>query len=155
MNLETTYLGLQLAHPVIAGASPLSATLDGIRRLEDGGAAAIVTASLYEGEILADEEALEAALIVGAESHPEVTSYLPPLCGCRRPQAGHVEMVRRAVESVSVPVIASLNAMTREGWVGIAPDLQAAGAAAIELNFFYLPTDPAETPADEIGRAHV
>jgi len=148
MNLETTYLGLQLAHPVIAGASPLSATLDGIRRLEDGGAAAIVTASLYEGEILADEEALEAALIVGAESHPEVTSYLPPLCGCRRPQAGHVEMVRRAVESVSVPVIASLNAMTREGWVGIAPDLQAAGAAAIELNFFYLPTDPAETPAD-------
>ena len=144
VNLETTYLGLNLAHPVIAGASTLSATVDGIRRLEDAGAAAIVTASVYEDELVAEEHALEAALTVGAESHPEVTSYLPPLCGCRGPLAGHVETIRRAAESVSVPVIASLNATTRDGWVGIAVDLQSAGAAALELNIFRAPLDSRE-----------
>ncbi|MDX3966870.1 MAG: dihydroorotate dehydrogenase-like protein [Bradyrhizobium sp.] len=148
MNLETTYLGLTLAHPVIASASPLSATLDGIRRLEDAGAAAIVTASLFEEELVAEEQALEAAMIIGAESHPEVTSYLPPLCGCRSPLAGHLETIRRAAESVRVPLIASLSATTREGWIGMAADLQAAGAAAIELNLFHVPTDPAEAAAD-------
>lgn len=148
MNLEATYLGLTLAHPVIASASPLSATLDGIRRLEDAGAAAIVTASLYEEEILAEEDALEAALTIGAESHPEVTSYLPPLCGCRSPLAGHIETVRRAAESVQVPLIASLSATTRVGWIGMAADLQGAGAAAIELNLFHVPADPAEAGAD-------
>lgn len=148
MNLDTMYLGLTLAHPVIAGASPLSATLDGIRRLEDAGAAAIVTASLFEEELVAEEQALEAAVTVGAESHPEVTHYLPPLCGCRSPLAGHLETIRRAAERVRVPLIASLNATTREGWIGMAADLQAAGAAAIELNLFHVPTDPAETSAD-------
>ena len=148
MNLQTTYLGLHLAHPVIASASPLSATLDGIRRLEDAGAAAIVAASLYEEEVLAEEDALEAAMTIGAESHPEVTSYLPPLCGCRGPLVAHVEMIRRAAESVSVPLIASLNGTTREGWIGMAADLQAAGAAALELNLFHVPTDPSETSAD-------
>jgi dihydroorotate dehydrogenase (fumarate) len=148
MNLETTYLGLKLAHPVIAGASSLSATRDGILRLEDAGAAAIVTASLYEEEILAGEEALEAGRIIGAESHPEVTSYLPPLCGCRGPQSAHVEMVRRAAESVAVPLIASLNAITPKGWTDLAVDLQAAGAAAIEINLHRIPTDAAESSAD-------
>lgn len=148
MNLETTYIALPLAHPVIAGASPLSATLDGIRRLEDAGAAAVVTASLYEEELVAEEKALDAAGTVGAESHPEVTHYLPPLCGCRSPLAGHLETIRRAAESVSVPVIASVNATTRAGWIAMAADLQAAGAAAIELNLFHVPTDPAEASAD-------
>lgn len=151
MNLETTYLGLPLAHPVIAAASPLSATLDGIRRLEDAGAAAIVTASLYEEEVTGEDEALESGRLVGAESHPEATSYLPPLCGRRSPLAAHVEMVRRAAESVSVPLIASLNATTRDGWTGMAADLEAAGAAAIELNLFRVATDPAETSANVEG----
>lgn len=148
MNLEMTYLGLTLAHPVIAGASPLSATFDGIRRLEDAGAAAVVTASLFEEELVAEEEALDAAGTVGAESHPEVTRYLPPLCGCPGPLAVHLETVRRAAESVAVPLIASLNATTPKGWTGLAADLQAAGAAAIELNIFHVTTDPAETSAD-------
>ena len=148
MNLQTTYLGLSLTHPVIASASPLSATLDGIRRLEDAGAAAVVTASLYEDELLAEQQALEAAETVGAESHPEVTSYLPPLCGCRAPLAAHVETIRRAAASISVPLIASLNGTTREGWIGFAAELEAAGAAAIELNLFHIPTDPAEASAE-------
>jgi len=148
MTLETTYLGLDLAHPVIAGASPLSATLDGVRRLEDAGAAAIVTATVFEAEVVAEEEALEAIAAVGAESHPEVTSYLPPRRGSHAPLAAHVEMVRRAADSLSAPLIASMNATTRESWIRIATDLQAAGAAALELNVFQVATDPAETSAD-------
>jgi dihydroorotate dehydrogenase (fumarate) len=147
MNLQTSYLGLSLCHPVIASASPLSATLDGIRRLEDGGAAAIVAASVYEEEIRQEEAALEAASAIGAESHAGVTSYLPPLPGYRGALAAHVELIRRAAESVSVPLIASLNGTTHEGWTGIAALLQEAGAAALEVNFFHIPTDPQETSA--------
>ena len=148
MKLETTYLGLSLAHPIVAGASPLTATFDGVRRLEDAGAAAIVTASLYEKEILDEEEALEWGRTVGAESHPEVTTYQPPLQGCRTPLEGHLETIRRSAESLSVPLIASLHATTREGWVGMAADLEAAGAAALELNLFAVPTVTDESSAD-------
>ncbi len=131
-----------------ASASPLSATLDGIRRLEDAGAAAIVAASIYEEEVRAEEAAFEAAGEIGAESHAEVTSYLPPLPGYHGALAAHVEMIRRAAESASAPLIASLNATTREGWTSIAADLQQAGAAALELNLFHVPTDPKETSAE-------
>ena len=148
MKLETTYLGLSLAHPIVAGASPLTATFDGVRRLEDAGAAAIVTASLYEKEILDEEEALEWGRTVGAESHPEVTTYQPPLQGCRTPLEGHLETVRRSAESLSVPLIASLHATTREAWVGMAADVESAGAAAIELNLFAVPTATDESSAD-------
>jgi dihydroorotate dehydrogenase (fumarate) len=148
MKLETTYLGLSLAHPVIAGASPLSATFDGVRRLEDGGAAAVVTASIYEEEIAAERAALEAFGVIGAESHPEVTSYLPPQAAATGALVAHLELIRRAADSVSVPVIASLNGITREGWTGIAADLQTAGAAAIELDLFHLAADPGESSAE-------
>jgi dihydroorotate dehydrogenase len=148
MNLETRYLGLSLAHPVIASASPLSATFDGIRRLEDAGAAAIVAASIYEEEIEAQTAALDAFGAIGAESNPEVTGYLPPLPDYPGALAAHLELIRRAVDSISVPLIASLNGITRVGWTGIAADLQAAGAAAIELDLFHLPTDPQETLAE-------
>src|SRR5208283_3834228 len=148
MNLQTNYLGLSLRHPVIASASSLSATLDGIRRLEDGGAAAIVAASVYEEEVRAEEAALQAAGEIGAESHAEVTSYPPPLPGYRGALAAHVEMIRRAAESVSAPLIASLNGITREGWTAIAADLQQAGAAALELNLFHITTDALETSAE-------
>ncbi|MGO9359624.1 dihydroorotate dehydrogenase-like protein [Rhodoblastus sp.] len=148
MNLQTNYLGLTLAHPIVAGASPVSATLDGIRRLEDGGAAAIVAAPVYEEEVQAMDAAFEAAGAIGAESHAEVTSYLPPLRGYRGALAAHVEMIRRAAESVSAPLIASLNGISREGWTGIAADLEEAGAAALELDLFHIPTDPRETSAE-------
>jgi dihydroorotate dehydrogenase (fumarate) len=148
MNLQTSYLGLALAHPIVAGASPLSATIDGILRLEDAGAAAIVAASVYEEEVRAEDAAFEAASLVGAESHPEVTSYLPPLPDYRGALAAHLEMIRRAAERVSVPLIASLNGITREGWTGIAADLEDAGAAALELSLFHLPTDLRETSAE-------
>ncbi|WP_447954057.1 hypothetical protein [Sphingopyxis chilensis] len=87
-------------------------------------------------------------LVVGADSHPEMTSYPPPLCGYRGFVTAHVETVLRAAESIAVPLIASLSATTRAGWTGLAAELEAAGAAALELNFFHLPTDSAETSAD-------
>jgi len=149
MNLKTNYLGLSLPHPIIAGASPLSATVDGIRRLEDVGAAAIVAAPVFEEEVRAADAAFEAAAAMGAESHAEMTSYLPPLPGYRGALAAHVEMIRRAVESVSTPLIASLNGVTREGWSDIAAVLKEAGAAALELKLFHIPTDPLET-SDEV-----
>ena len=148
INLQTKYLGLSLAHPVIASASPLSATFDGIRRLEDAGAAAIVAASIYEEEVAAETTALEAFGTIGAESNPEVTSYRPPQPGSPGALVAHLELIRRAVDSISVPLIASLNGVTREGWTGIAADLKAAGAAAIELDLFHLPFDPEETSAE-------
>src|SRR5271157_803617 len=152
MKLRTSYLGLSLRHPVIASASPQSATIDGIRRLEDGGAAAVVAAPVYEEKLLAEEAAFEAASAIGAESYAEVTSYLPPLPGYRGALAAHVEMIRRAVESVSTPLIASLNGITREGWTDIATVLQEAGAAALELNLFHIPTDPLETSTEVENR---
>jgi dihydroorotate dehydrogenase (fumarate) len=148
MNLETRYLGLSLAHPVIAGASPLSASFDGIRRLEDAGAAAIVTASIYEEEIAVEAATLEAFGAIGADSHPEVTSYLPPLPEPPHALAARLDTIRRAAESISVPLIASLNGLTTEGWTGIAADLQAAGAAAIELDLFHLPIKATENAAE-------
>ena len=147
MNLKTSYLGLSLPHPIVAGASPLSATVDGIRRLEDGGAAAIVAASVYEEEVRAEDAAFEANSLIGADSNPEVTTYLPPLPGYHGALAAHVEMIRRAAESISVPLIASLNGVTHEGWTGIAADLEEAGAAALELSLFHIPTDLRETSA--------
>jgi dihydroorotate dehydrogenase (fumarate) len=152
MNLQTTYLGLDLAHPIIASASPLSATLDGIRRLEDAGSAAIVTSTLYEEEMLAAKDALQAVMTIGAESHPEVTTYLPPLSGRSDQGDAHIELVRRAAESVSVPVVASLSGTTRAGWIDLAAGLESAGAAAIEINTFYLPIDPVETSASAEAR---
>jgi dihydroorotate dehydrogenase (fumarate) len=152
MNLETSYLGLHLRHPIITGPSPLSATLDGVRRLEDAGAAAIVTASINEEESRAVDAAFEAGRLVGAESHSEVTGYFPPLPGYRGALATHVEMIARAAKSISVPLVASLNGSTHESWNQIAIDLANAGAAALELNVFDIPTDPRETSAEAEGR---
>ena len=148
MNLKTNYLGLPLEHPVIPSASPLTATFDGIRRLEDAGAAAIVVASIYEEEVEVEAAVLEDFATIGAESHPEVTNYLPTLPRYPSVLAAHLELIRRAAESVSIPLIASLNGVSREGWTGIAAELKAAGAAAIELDLFHLPSDPQESSGD-------
>jgi dihydroorotate dehydrogenase (fumarate) len=140
-DLRTTYLGLELPHPVVASSSPLSGTLDGIRRLEDGGAAAIVLPSLFEEQIRRENDALDILGRAGAESTAEVDSYLPvPRDFTVGPDA-YVSLVRRAKSAVRVPLVASLNAMTGSGWTGYARHLADAGADAIELNIFHLPVD--------------
>jgi dihydroorotate dehydrogenase (fumarate) len=147
-TLATRYLGLQLAHPIVASASPLTATLDGMRRLEDTGAAAVVMASLYEEQIRAEDTAYALFTEHGSNSQAEAGGYFPDLpdydCGV----SGHLETLRRASDSLGIPVIASLNGTTAEGWTGHARALEQAGAAAIELNVYSVPVDPAVSGAE-------
>ena len=141
MDLSTTYLGLLLEHPVIASASPLTATVDGIRALEDAGAAAVVMPSLFEEQIKAEDTAYAMYTDHGSYSQSEAGSYFPDLANYDRGTSGHLDTLQRAVASVDIPVIASLNAVTLEGWTTYAAKLEQAGAAALELNLYFIPTD--------------
>lgn len=143
MNLSTTYLGLQLASPIVAGASPLVHTAADARLLEEAGAAAIVLHSLFEEEIL---RAVQDQLAVEAheESFAEATSYLPDLQAHLGPEP-YLELLRSVKDAVGIPVIASLNGSTPGGWTRYAAQLQQAGADAIELNIYSVPTDIEET----------
>lgn len=144
-NLTTTYLGLSLAHPVIASAGPLSHDLDGIRRLEDGGAAAITLFSLFEEQIRWENEALSILTGMGADSTGEASSYFPPIGDFAAGPDAYLSLLRRAREVAGVPIIASLNGVTATGWVKYARLMHEAGASAIELNIFYIPADPGAT----------
>ena len=148
MNLATRYLGLQLAHPIVASASPLTGTLDGMRRLEDAGAAAVVMASLYEEQIRAEDTAYALYTEHGSNSQAEAGSYFPELPGYDSGVSGHLETLQRASDALDIPVIASLNGTTAEGWIGHARALEQAGAAAIELNVYSVPIDPAVSGAE-------
>jgi dihydroorotate dehydrogenase (fumarate) len=140
-ELATTYLGLPLKHPVLASAGPLSRTLDGIRQLEDGGAAAIVLFSLFEEQIRLENAATEHLIGVGAESFAEALDYFPAVEDYEVGPEPYLELIRRAREATAVPIIASLNGMTREGWVDYARKIEQAGAAALELNLYHIPAD--------------
>ena len=144
-DLSTSYLGLPLAHPIVASASPLSHSLDGIRRLEDGGAAAVVLFSLFEEQIRWENETLARLTAVGAESTGEATSYFPPIGDFAAGPDSYLDLVRQARQAVSVPVIASLNGVSPAGWIDYAGLMEDAGASAIELNIFFIPADPTIT----------
>ncbi len=148
MNLSTRYLGLTLAHPIVASASPLSTTLDGMRSLEDGGAAAVVMSSLYEEQIRAEDTAYARYTEQGSDSQPEAGSYFPELADYDGGVSGHLETLHRATQALDIPVIASLNGTTTGGWIEHAARLEQAGAAAIELNIYSVPVDAAVTGAE-------
>jgi dihydroorotate dehydrogenase (fumarate) len=141
MDLATDYLGLKLDHPLVASASPLTSTVDGICALEDAGAAAVVMPSLFEEQIRAEDNAYALYTEHGSYSQSEAGSYFPELSDYDRGVSGHLDTLRRAVEAVDIPVMASLNAMTTEGWVSYALRLEQAGAAALELNMYFIPAD--------------
>jgi len=140
-DLSTTYLGLPLAHPVVASAGPLSHDLDGIRRLEDGGAAAIVLFSLFEEQIWLENIAMEQLTAAVAETSAEAAGYFPFAGDFVVGPDAYLDLVRRARDAVRVPIIASLNGITTRGWVDYACRLHEAGAHAIELNLFHIPAD--------------
>ena len=142
MSLATKYLGLQLAHPIVAAACPLTATFDGMRQLEDAGAAAVVMASLYEEQIRAEDAAYVLYTEQGSDSQAEAGSYFPEIPDYDRGVSGHLETLRRASDALDIPVIASLNGTTAEGWIDYARELEQAGASAIELNVYSIPVDP-------------
>jgi dihydroorotate dehydrogenase (fumarate) len=141
MNLTTNYLGLTLRNPLVASASPLSQTITGVQHLADAGVGAIVLPSLFEEQVRREAE-LDARLSEsGAESFAESLTYLPATDGEAGPRR-YLDLLGRAVDAVDVPVIASLNGVTAGGWTDYATAMQEAGAAAIELNVYYLPADP-------------
>jgi dihydroorotate dehydrogenase (fumarate) len=148
MTLATRYLGLQLAHPIVASASPLTATVDGMRRLEDAGAAAVVMFSLYEEQIRAEDDAYARYTEHGSNSQAETGSYFPELPDYDGGVSGYLETLRCASEALDIPVIASLNGTTSEGWIEHARAFEQAGAAAIELNVYTLPVNPAVSGAE-------
>jgi len=142
MTLRTRYMGLELAHPVVASASPLSADFDGIRRLEDGGVAAVVMFSLFEEQLHQEMAAHEHLTASGIESFAESLTFFPQIDEYHVGPDRYLDLVRRATEAVAVPIIASLNCVTSEGWADYARLLCEAGAHGIELNLYYLPGDP-------------
>jgi dihydroorotate dehydrogenase (fumarate) len=142
MQLATEYLGLALRNPLVASASPLSQTVDGVRRLADAGVGAVVLFSLFEEE-LRRAAALDARLAdAGTESFAESLSYFPSEAEADPGPRRYLSLLERAAAAVDVPVIASLNGVTPGGWVEYARAMEDAGAAAIELNVYYLPGDP-------------
>ena len=149
MNLATRYLGLPLEHPVVASASPLTSTVDGICALAAAGAAAVVMPSLFEEQIRAEDTAYAMYTEHGSFSQAEAGSYFPAMPEYDSGVAGHLDTLRRAVAAVDIPVIASLNAV---GWTNYAARLEQAGAAALELNMYFIPTDPAMSGEDVEAR---
>jgi dihydroorotate dehydrogenase (fumarate) len=135
-------MGLTLKNPIVPSASPLAASLDGIKRMEDAGAAAVTLHSLFEEQIEFEAQALAHFLERGTYSFAEALTYFPPLNEYRREPDDYVEHIRRAKEAVDLPIIASLNGISPGGWTGYAKRFQEAGADAVELNVYFIPTNP-------------
>jgi dihydroorotate dehydrogenase (fumarate) len=147
-------MGLRLRNPLVASASPLSYSLDGIRRLADGGVGAIVMFSLFEEQLR--EQAVRTARFVDgpAESFPEALGYFPSVAAEDPGPNRYLRLLERAAGAVTMPLFGSLNGVTPEGWTGFARSMQDAGAAAIELNLYYLPGD-AELSGREVEQRHI
>ena len=154
IDLSTTHLGLQLRTPLVASASPLSQEIDGIRRLEDAGASAVVLYSLFEEQLRQEKLELEHRLSAGTESFAESLTYFPQPSEFRVGPEGYLNHIRRAKETVSIPIIASLNGATAGGWTQYASLIEQAGADALECNIYFLPTDP-DVAAAEIEQQYL
>ncbi len=144
MDLSTSYLGFNLPHPFMPGASPLADNMDSVRKLEDAGAAAIVLRSLFEEQLAAEGLATAQSMDGPADSFAEALSYLPTPDDFILGPDEYLEQIRKIKQAVSVPVIASLNGVTLGGWLDYAQQMQQAGADALELNVYYVATDPDE-----------
>ncbi|MGE5047116.1 MAG: dihydroorotate dehydrogenase-like protein [Deltaproteobacteria bacterium] len=144
MNLKTEYLGLKLDSPLMPGASPLPDSLDMVRRLEDAGASAIVMRSLFEEQITREMTGKIYAVEAHEESFAEALSYFPKSSEFALGPDEYLDQLRSICEAVSVPVIGSLNGITARGWLDYARQIEETGADALELNTYYLATDPAE-----------
>ena len=139
IDMGTTYMGLELGHPVVASPSPLSATVEGILRLEDAGAAAVVMLSLFEEQVQHQTDTMERIMGSGEDGFAESLSHFPEHDEYQLDPDSYLETLRLASERAAVPVIASINGVTNRGWIDIAKMMQQAGASGIELNVYYIP----------------
>ncbi len=141
VDLSTTYLGLPLKNPLVAAASPLSKKESTVRRLEDAGASAVVMYSLFEEQITHESLALDYYLSRGTESYAEAMTYFPDMEKYNVGPEEYLNLIQKLKKAVDIPIIASLNGISTGGWVEYARKMEQAGADALELNIYYLPTD--------------
>ncbi len=148
MDLSTTYLGLNLKNPIVPSASPLSHTLDSMKRLEDAGAAAVVMYSLFEEQISHEAAELDHYMQYGTESFAEATSYFPEADEYNLGPEEYIDHIHEAKEALGIPVIGSLNGVSTGGWISYAKKIEEAGADALELNVYHIPTNPQQSAGD-------
>lgn len=141
-DLTTQYLGLTLRNPLVVAACPLSEKVDSIRHMEDAGAAAVVLQSLFEEQINIESHELDRFLTHGTESFAESLTYFPDMTSYNLGPEAYLEHVRAAKKAVDIPIIGSLNGVSTGGWIRYAKKIEEAGADALELNIYYIPTDP-------------
>jgi dihydroorotate dehydrogenase (fumarate) len=145
IDLSTRYLGLRLSNPLVASAGPLCEDVGNIRRMEDEGAGAVVLHSLFEEQITLESDYLDRHLSHGTESFAESLTYFPDMGSYNLGPHAYLEHIRRVKAAVAIPVIGSLNGVSTGGWIDHAKKIEEAGADALELNIYYVPTDPEMT----------
>ncbi|HYM97381.1 MAG TPA: dihydroorotate dehydrogenase-like protein [Candidatus Sulfotelmatobacter sp.] len=151
-DLKTTYMGLELANPLVAAASPLTGTLDGLLALEEAGASAIVMQSLFEEQIEHHELEVNSILETASDSFPEARNFFPGLDDYNTGPESYLQLVEAAKKRLAIPVIGSLNGVSLGGWIRYARLIEEAGADALELNIYFVAADPMTTPAEVEAR---
>ncbi len=154
MDLSTKYLGLNLKNPLVVSATPLTEDIGNIKKMEDAGAAAVVMHSLFEEQIALESMELDRHLSSGAESYAESLSYFPDLASYKIGPEAYLEQIGKAKAAVKIPVIASLNGTSSGGWTRYAKKMEEAGADALELNIYTIPTS-LDVSGQQVEDAHV
>lgn len=154
MDLSTTYMGLKLKNPIVPSASPLSETVESVKAMEDAGAAAVVVYSLFEEQIKHEAQALDFYLTQKDESYAEALSYFPKASEFKLGPEEYLKHIQQLKSAVDIPVIGSLNGVSVGGWMKFAKDIEEAGADALELNVYYIPTD-LNLPGTQVEQIYV
>jgi dihydroorotate dehydrogenase (fumarate) len=154
MDLTTTYLGLKLKNPLVLSASPMTEKIEGVKKAEDVGLGAVVLHSLFEEQLRFESEELDYHLTHGTESFAEALSYFPEASEYRLGPEDYLEHIAKAKAAVQIPVIASLNGTSAGGWTDYAKKMQQAGADALELNIYYIPTG-LDITADQVEKTYL
>lgn len=154
MDLTTDYLGLKLRTPLVCSASPLSETLDGVKKMEDAGASAVVLSSLFEEQLTQDRDQLIKHLTEHTNTFAEAQTFFPAVRDFHWGPEDYLNHIRKAKKAVKIPVIGSLNGTSLGGWTNYAQEIQKAGADAIELNIYSIPTNPSVSGA-EVEQTHI
>ena len=144
-DLTTTYMGVTLKSPIVPSASPLSKTIEGIAQMVNAGAAAVTMYSLFEEQITLEAISLHNRLEQGSWNYAEALTYYPTASDYNRGPEGYLDLIREAKRAVDVPIIGSLNGITTGGWIDYAQKIEQAGADALELNVYLIPTMMDET----------
>jgi len=154
MDLTTSYMGLKLKNPIIVGASPLTSSFESIQKLEENGVAAVVLHSIFEEQINHEIHELDHFLFKGSEDYAEALGYFPEVTLSNLESEHYLDEIKKLKENISIPIIASLNGVSKGGWEKYAKKLESAGVDALELNITYIPTD-VEKDAREIEQLYI